>query len=133
MYNASGLTDCSFDFAVFSRSDCKLQSKINGATGKPILETNFGYPGAVGRSVAPVTFSSWNIPFAGPTVADAMNEVLPSDDGFETAEIAVYFTSDYNAVDVVSRGFERYDPGVSALYPVFNSYVTTSSGTQIPW
>eukprot|EP00965_Chrysotila_dentata_P064837 2148945-Pleurochrysis_carterae.AAC.1 len=138
MLSASGLVDCSFDFAVLSRSDCKLQSKINGVTGKPILETNFGYPTTVGRSaVAPLTFSSWNIPLAGPTAADAMSETLLSDDGVQPALVSVYFTNDYTAPHIVSYGFTSYHAGTTVIagynFTVFNNYSLSATATSIPW
>eukprot|EP00965_Chrysotila_dentata_P111630 3690981-Pleurochrysis_carterae.AAC.1 len=135
MYNASGLTDCSFDFAVFSRSDCKLQSKIDGATGAPKLETNFGYPASVDRTstAEPVTYSSWNVPMLGPTAADAMNETLLSDDGTgPEAQISLYKTNDYTTPHNVSAGFATYTAGDFSS-SVYNAYTDVYQGTAFPW
>eukprot|EP00965_Chrysotila_dentata_P036089 1201733-Pleurochrysis_carterae.AAC.1 len=137
MYRASdqALVDCSFDFAVFSRSDCKLQSKVDGATGAPLLETNFGLPAAAASPSTPqiLTFSSWNVPMLGPTDADAMNETLLSDDGTgPEAQISLYYTNDYTTPHDVSYGFDTYTAG-DLRNTVYNAYADMYGGTAIPW
>eukprot|EP00965_Chrysotila_dentata_P037170 1236562-Pleurochrysis_carterae.AAC.2 len=133
----SSAVDCGFDVQVVSRGDIKFQTKVD-ENGQPILETNYGIPVAVAPSVAPHTFSSWNIPFAGPTAADAMNESLPSDDGTYQSVISMYYTNDYNDPDTVSTEFVTYNPGSNTVsgygYTVHNQYGTPyDANNSIPW
>eukprot|EP00965_Chrysotila_dentata_P150170 4960154-Pleurochrysis_carterae.AAC.1 len=68
----------------------------------------------------------------GPDPTNAMTETLSDDTGTVTAQMAFYFTTDYNSPQTVSAGFESYTAG--SYFPgIYNAYVTTSSNTDIPW
>eukprot|EP00965_Chrysotila_dentata_P159718 5276443-Pleurochrysis_carterae.AAC.1 len=68
----------------------------------------------------------------GPSPEDAMNETLTDDDGNVTAQISIYFTNNYNSVNI-SKGFETYTPDFDELNKVYNTYRVTSYGIQVPW
>eukprot|EP00965_Chrysotila_dentata_P121244 4008984-Pleurochrysis_carterae.AAC.1 len=79
------------------------------------------------------TFSSWNIPFVGPTVDDAMTESLQDDGGFVSGQVSMYFTHNYNDPTTVSDGFLRYEAGISE-YNSYNVYIARSgNNSEIPW
>eukprot|EP00965_Chrysotila_dentata_P031093 1036037-Pleurochrysis_carterae.AAC.1 len=119
--------DLIFEFVLYVSGNIGMRAVLGGET---IVVKLDAYEEEV--EIPPVVFSSWNIPFAGPTAADAMNETLPSDDASETAQISVYFTNDLDKPDIVNRGFETYQPGDS-VYNSYNVYITTNNGTPIPW
>eukprot|EP00965_Chrysotila_dentata_P206012 6183305-Pleurochrysis_carterae.AAC.1 len=112
-------------------------------TNDPVPYQRFRAFASTAAPVDPIpvtlTFSSWNIPLLGPTPADAMNEMLLSDDGSQIAEISIYYTNDFNSPTTISSGFSVYNAGSNNVagysYPIFNQYGTPFGDgvNTLPW